>query len=892
MSEFIEALSPSFDKDINMAISKVALLVAEIDKAGVAMKNISTPSGSDSAIKKLTADYDKNALAISKVQIQLERLAQTQNRTKISNNALEKSNLSLEASIERKNKALDREKAKLEASQSLYNKTQAQLNLVNKAYNDLATKKARYNNLTENEEKRLITLQKTTEKYNNTLKAVDFNIGKYGRNVANYANTGFNPLQNSINQLTRELPNAGQSFQIFVMSIGNNIGALQDAVSGIIAQNKILKAEGKATTSVFSQIGTTLLSFNTALYLGIAVFLAYSKEIGEFTEGLFKSKNAIDSVKESQKQLNEANVEGQKNAVEETLKLKSLLAIAKDTSLTYKERMIAVKELQSTYPAYFGNLKEEQILAGNTAIAERELTEAILSRAKANASITKITENQGKIIDIEMQRIEARKQLAIVNQSILKTEKDLQNSSNVTNSQGIALSQMYDKQKKLIAEINSLSGDKAELDKVNQALTSFALEKQKEAILLDYQEEKSTKDGTNAKREDIEAIKLEIQTQDGLLKKLKELRDGFSELRSENSNNNAEFKEYTELVEYYQSLIDSIEKGNTLEGGAQKRVAEFEKLNASMADTTQTTKELTDGMKDFLLQFQEGVFSDAGLPMLFKALNNEIEGFGENFAVTFDAVTQIAQEGFNFLSELSNQHFENQRNNLEQDYQIAKAFTEDGSDAREEVERQYEARQRAIRRREFQAKKQMALFNIAIDTAQGIVAALAIPNVPLSVAIGVIGAIQAGVVLAQQAPQFWTGTDNAPEGWAWTQEKGREIITDKNGNIKSKGSDKGAQLTYLNKGDKVLNNEKTMDYLMFNNDLNNILANNTIGQPIVEVRNDVNFDKVGKEIVKAINDKPVHGQTISDGEIVNYLETKSQRIEIMNKRVNFIPKNV
>jgi hypothetical protein len=38
------------------------------------------------------------------------------------------------------------------------------------------------------------------------------------------------------------------------------------------------------------------------------------------------------------------------------------------------------------------------------------------------------------------------------------------------------------------------------------------------------------------------------------------------------------------------------------------------------------------------------------------------------------------------------------------------------------------------------------LFNIAIDTAQGIVSALLItpPNVPLSVAIGVLGAVQIG----------------------------------------------------------------------------------------------------------------------------------------------------
>ena len=71
------------------------------------------------------------------------------------------------------------------------------------------------------------------------------------------------------------------------------------------------------------------------------------------------------------------------------------------------------------------NLKKEEILAGNTAIAERDLTNAILSRAKANAAVSKITENQGKIIDIEVQRLELRKQLKIATDQIAATEKKL-----------------------------------------------------------------------------------------------------------------------------------------------------------------------------------------------------------------------------------------------------------------------------------------------------------------------------------------------------------------------------------------------------------------------------------------------------------------------------------
>jgi hypothetical protein len=60
---------------------------------------------------------------------------------------------------------------------------------------------------------------------------------------------------------------------------------------------------------------------------------------------------------------------------------------------------------------------------------------------------------------------------------------------------------------------------------------------------------------------------------------------------------------------------------------------------------------------------------------------------------------------------------------------------------------------------------------------------------------------------------FYKGTDNAPEGWAWVDEKGAEIVTDKKGNIKDIGTDGGARLTYLNKGDKVKTAAETTQLL-------------------------------------------------------------------------------
>lgn len=60
---------------------------------------------------------------------------------------------------------------------------------------------------------------------------------------------------------------------------------------------------------------------------------------------------------------------------------------------------------------------------------------------------------------------------------------------------------------------------------------------------------------------------------------------------------------------------------------------------------------------------------------------------------------------------------------------------------------------------------------------------------------------------------FYKGTNNAPEGLAWVDEKGAEIHTDKHGRVKDYGSDSGARLKFLEKGDKIIPHAKSMELL-------------------------------------------------------------------------------
>jgi hypothetical protein len=682
-------------------------------------------------------------------------------------------------------------------------------------------------------------------------------MGKYQRNVGNYA-SAFNPLSNSINQLTREMPAFTYSVQTGFMALSNNIPIFTDAISNAIAQNKALQAEGKPTTSVLKQLAGAFLSWQTAMGIGITLLTVYGKEIGEFISSTFSASKAINVQKEAQKSLNDISTLGAKNAVEETLKLKSLLAIAKDTTLTYQQRMIAVKELQNTYPAYFANLKENEILAGNTEKAERALTDAILSRAKANAAVTKITENQSKIIDLELQRVEIQKQVDAFNVKIAQGQERINKSQDISVGQGKALSMDIQSRNNLIEKLTKLTKEKNAIDKINQILTSFALEKQKNAILLDYKETKSKKDLTKAnqdltksKRDDVEAIKMQTDSQEGFLARLKQQKKAFEELQSTLSSSNKEYAEYQKLIDGIQQSIDLIEDPSKV--------------------ITST------GPAEFMKKYKKETKEDL----------DETKSYWEKHG---EEVVDLSQELINTLAEISNQRFENQLNNLEKEKNTALLFAGDSVAAREEIERQAEVRRRAILARQAKAQKEMAIFNIITDTAQAVVASLIRdPSGTLAILIGAIGAANLALVASQQVPAFKYGGIHDGGLMMVNDQKGskyKEIIETPDG--KKRIFNERNKILNAPKGTKIYNATET-ESILFNNELNGILTNNGISNaPTVIVDGGLSkedFNNGISKLAKTISEKESFSISRDKrGERV-FREKQNKRTELLNVRL-------
>lgn len=99
-----------------------------------------------------------------------------------------------------------------------------------------------------------------------------------------------------------------------------------------------------------------------------------------------------------------------------------------------------------------------------------------------------------------------------------------------------------------------------------------------------------------------------------------------------------------------------------------------------------------------------------------------------------------------------NAYYSKKQDDLEASYEQGLITEEEYNVKKDAIQREYAQKQYEIELEQFKLNKAQALIGIAIDTARGVVAALAELNVPLSIAIGATGALQAITVASQPAP--------------------------------------------------------------------------------------------------------------------------------------------
>lgn len=210
-----------------------------------------------------------------------------------------------------------------------------------------------------------------------------------------------NNLKMQFSQVARELPSLAMGPQMFILAISNNLPMLANAIADVRKQNELLAASGQKGVPVWKQLASSVFSWQTALVAAISLGIVYAKDIQEWIKNIGKSKKELSETQKVQEELNKVQVDGGKAAAEEAAKLRLLYTASQDNTKSMKDRNKAVDELQKMYPSYFGQMSNEEILAGKASDAYDRLTNSIISSAKARAAMSRMVEEQGKILENE-----------------------------------------------------------------------------------------------------------------------------------------------------------------------------------------------------------------------------------------------------------------------------------------------------------------------------------------------------------------------------------------------------------------------------------------------------------------------------------------------------------
>jgi hypothetical protein len=258
----------------------------------------------------------------------------------------------------------------------------------------------------------------------NELKSMDAQMGNYQRNVGNYA-SHWNGLNMSVQQVARELPSLAVGWNTFFLAISNNLPMLADELKKARIEYQAMQEAGQKGIPVWKQLTKSILSWQTALVVGITLLSVYGKDIMDWVASLFKGKGAIDDIVSAERMWVDAIKEGRSSSIKERKELELLYKATQDTSRSMQERNAAVDELQRKFPEYFENISNEDFLAGKAADSYNRLAGQILKTAQARAIQDKLVERSKEQLEYEDQLNNLFYERSVLNNKIRDAERRL-----------------------------------------------------------------------------------------------------------------------------------------------------------------------------------------------------------------------------------------------------------------------------------------------------------------------------------------------------------------------------------------------------------------------------------------------------------------------------------
>jgi hypothetical protein len=201
-----------------------------------------------------------------------------------------------------------------------------------------------------------------------------------------------------------------------IIGIGNNLTATAESFGHLAKSSGGAGNALKAVVSSMTGVGGVLLAVSlvtTGLTIlaqkGLTISDVFNKLSGNFNQAAQDIKKAYE--------------ESSKSALGEVASIKAVIAVARDETASRRDRLAAVNELQSKYPAYFGNLTQEQIKYGDLSKVIKSVSDALINKAVAEKVSEKAGDAAYKQLQLNAQLLKAKENLTKAEENYLKAAR-------------------------------------------------------------------------------------------------------------------------------------------------------------------------------------------------------------------------------------------------------------------------------------------------------------------------------------------------------------------------------------------------------------------------------------------------------------------------------------
>ena len=268
------------------------------------------------------------------------------------------------------------------------------------------------------------------------LNAAEQASGRFQRNVGNYA-SAWHGLGNSAQQVARELPSLAVSANTFFLAISNNLPILVDEIAKARKEYANFKAElkagnkdVKAVAPVWQQLTRSILSWQTALVVGLTLLSVYGKDVIKWIGSLGKARDVTLDLLSAEQEMALARKSAWSSIAKEQTQLDILYNKLKNVTLSTTERNAAVREWVKNYKTHSDILDGENVDLRKLENAYRALSKEIYANAVARAYADRIAELSVQREKEEMKRLNQKITIAKAEQELERVTAEYNKKAN------------------------------------------------------------------------------------------------------------------------------------------------------------------------------------------------------------------------------------------------------------------------------------------------------------------------------------------------------------------------------------------------------------------------------------------------------------------------------